>query len=191
MEDEEIYELIINNSEEGLYQLIRKYKGFVWNITNKVLFGHNQDIEEYVSDVFLRFWEHRHSLDIEYGCIKGLLACMTRNTAINRYNRIKKEQFVDIENECLSADDEIESLIEDIYQKEVVDLILSGLKAPHKEIFIKRHIFMESIGEISDDMNLTERQVRNILYQSKLKLKKALTRRTQNETGIFENNREL
>lgn len=191
MEDKELYELMINDSEEGLYQLICKYKGFVWNITNKVLFGRYQDIEECVLDVFLRFWEHRHSLDIEYGSIKGLLACMTRNTAINRYNRLKKEQFVDIESECLTADDEIESLIEDIYQKEVVDLILDGLKESHKEIFIKRHIFMETIGEISGDLNLTERQVRNILYQSKLKLKKALARRAQNEAGIFENHREL
>lgn len=177
MEDKELYKLIINNSEEGLYQLIYKYKGYVWSITSRVLLGHDQDIEECVSDVFFRFWEHRHSLDIKYGSIKGLLACMARNTAINRYNRIKKEQYLNIENECLVADDEIESLIEDVYQKEVIELILRDLKSPHKEIFIKRHIFMEKIGEISEDMHLDERQVRNSLYQSKLKLKKALARR--------------
>lgn len=191
MGDKELYELIISNSEEGLYQLICKYKGLVWNITNRVLFGRYQDIEECVSDVFFAFWKHRHSLDIEYGSIKGLLACMARNTAINRYNRIRKEKFVDIESEYLVADDEIESLIEDIYQKEVVNLILDELKDLHKDVFIKRHIFMETIKEIAGDMSLTERQVRNILYQSKLKLKKSLARRAQNEAGFFENNREL
>lgn len=72
---------------------------------------------------------------------------------------------------CL-ADDEIESLIDNIYQKEVVELLLNDLKGKHKDIFIKRHIFMESIGEISADMGLNERQVRNSLYQSKRKLKK-------------------
>lgn len=172
MEDRELYELIKNDSEEGLYQLICKYKALVWNITSKVLYWRYQDVEECVSDVFFRFWKHRDSLNIENGSIKGLLACMARNTAINYYKRIKKHQYVDIENEYLVADDEIESLIEDIYQKEVVDLILGELKESHKEIFIKRHIFMETIKEISDDMNLTEHQVRNILYQSKLKLKK-------------------
>lgn len=70
-------------------------------------------------------------------------------------------------------------------------MILDGLKASHKDIIIKRHIFMETIKEIADDMNLTERQVRNILYQSKLKLKKSLARRAQNEAGFFKNNREL
>lgn len=70
MEDKELYELITNNSEEGLYQLIYKYKGYVWSITNRVLLGHDQDIEECVSDVFFCFWEHRHSLNIKYGSIK-------------------------------------------------------------------------------------------------------------------------
>ncbi len=99
MENKELYELMKSNSEEGLYQLICKYKGFVWNIAGKVLFGRYRDIEECVSDVFFHFWQHRHSLNIEKGSIKGLLACMARNTAINRYNRIKKEQFVDMESE--------------------------------------------------------------------------------------------
>jgi len=191
VEDRELYELIKSDSEEGLYQLICKYKRFVWNITSKVLYGRYQDIEECVSDVFFRFWEHRHSLNINDGSIKGLLACMARNTAINYYKRIKKCQYVDIESECLVADNEIDSLIEDIYQKEIVDLILGELKETHKEIFIKRHIFMETIGEISGDMNLTEHQVRNILYQSKLKLKKLLARRRYNGAGFFGNGREM
>ena len=97
---------------------------------------------------------------------------MARNTAINRYHRIKREACTNIECECLSADDEIESLIDNIYQKEVVELLLNDLKGKHKDIFIKRHIFMESIGEISVDMGLNERQVRTSLYQSKRKLKK-------------------
>lgn len=33
---------------------------------------------------------------------------------------------------------------------------------------------METIKEISEDMNIDERQIRNSLYQSKIKLRKSL-----------------
>lgn len=172
MEDSELYQLLADDSEQGLYELIRKYKGYVWQIVHNVLGGYYQDVEECVADVFFQFWEYRKSISLETGTIKGLLACMARNTAINRYHRIKREACSNIEREYLASEDEIESLIDNIYQKEVVELLLNDLKGKHKDIFIKRHVFMESIGEISSDMGLNERQVRNSLYQSKKKLKK-------------------
>lgn len=103
MEDSELYRLLTDGSEEGLYELISKYKGYVWQIVHNVLGGYYQDVEECVSDVFFQFWQYRKSLSLETGSIKGLLACMARNTAINRYHRIKREACTNIECECLSG----------------------------------------------------------------------------------------
>ena len=184
MDDSELYELLMDDSEEGLYELICKYKEYIWHIVHKVLRGYYQDVEECVADVFFQFWEYRKSHSLKAGSIKRVLTCMARNTAINRYQQIKREACTNIEWESLTAEDKIESLIDDIYQKEAVALLLNDLKGKHKDIFIKRHIFLESIGEISGDMGMTERQVRNSLYQSKLKLKKSMKKEAGNEISV-------
>lgn len=188
VDEKQIYNLIAKDSEEGLYQLIKLYKNYVWNIINKILQGRQQDIEECMSDVFFTFWQKRHSINLESGNVKGLLACIARNTAINRYNKLKRQQCISYECENLIADDAIEMLIDSICQDEIVNLILKDLCEKDRNIFVKRHIFMESIGEIAEDMNLDERQVRNSLYQSKKKLKKTLVRRNKHENKFFSYN---
>ena len=174
MDDKDICDLLLCNPEQGMYELIAKYNSYVRSITGRVLLNCHQDIEECVANTFISIWKNKESLNADSGNIKGLLACIARNTAINRYRQIKREQFLDIECENLVAADEIESLIENIYQDEVVNLMLNVLKEQHKEIFIRRHILMETIKEISKDMDIDERQVRNSLYQSKIKLQKSL-----------------
>lgn len=174
MDDREICNLLLHNTEQGMYELIVKYNSYVKSITKRVLLDCHQDIEECIADTFISIWKNKESLNTNSGNIKGLLACIARNTAINRYRHIKKEQFLDIECENLVAEDEIESLIENIYQDEVINLMLNVLKEHHKEIFIRRHILMETIKEISEDMDIDERHIRNSLYQSKIKLQKSL-----------------
>lgn len=173
MTDREICELMNTDAEQGLYQLIEKYNAYVKSIVSRVLINRREDIEECVEDTFISIWENRMSLR-ETDSIKGLVACVSRNTAINRYRHLKKEKFAELECESLAADDEIASLIENIYQNEAVSLIVRDLKKEHKEIFLRRHVFMESIKEISDDMEMDERSIRNSLYRSKLKLRKSL-----------------
>lgn len=63
--------------------------------------------------------EKKDSIEVKAESMKGLIACIARNTAINRYNILKKEQLVEIELDILTSEDEIESLIENIYQDEV------------------------------------------------------------------------
>lgn len=138
MNDKEICNLLLRNPEQGMYELIAKYNSYVRSIIGRVLLNCHQDIEECVADTFISIWKNKESLNTS-GNIKGLLACIARNTAINRYKHMKKEQFLDIECENLVAEDEIESLIENIYQDEVVNLMLNVLKEHHKEIFIRRH----------------------------------------------------
>lgn len=55
MDEKQIYDLITRDFEDGLYQLIKLYKNYVWNIISKILRGRQQDIEECISDVFLHF----------------------------------------------------------------------------------------------------------------------------------------
>lgn len=171
MTDKEICRLLDTDAERGLYELIAKYEAYVKSIIGRVLINRRQDIEECVEDTFLSVWEKRGNLrDVS---IKGFIACIARNTAINRYRRLKREASIAPECESLTADDEIASLIENIYQSEAVEFILKDLKREHREIFLRRHVLMESVKEISDEMKMDERSVRNSLYRSKQKLRKS------------------
>ena len=184
MNDYEIYRLLLKDSDRGLNEVIKKYYPYVKAIVSRILINRRQDIEECIADTFISVWKRKNSIEVKDGSMKGLIACIARNTAINRYNLLKKEQLVETESDIFTAEDEIESLIENIYQDEVVETILSGLKGEHKEIFLRRHVLMESVEEIAADMKMNERQIRNSLYRSKMKLKEALK---QNEkSAIFE-----
>lgn len=177
MNDDEIYKLLLKNSDQGLYELIKKYSSYVKTIVSRILINRHQDIEECIADTFISVWKRKDSVKIKAESMKGLIACIARNTAINRYNILKKEQLVEIELDILTSEDEIEKLIENIYQDEVVETILNSLKGEHKEIFMRRHILMETIEEIATDMKMNERQIRNSLYRSKIKLKESLNGR--------------
>gem|GEM_PF-5968492 len=45
MEDKAIAVLLIRNPQEGMIELIKKYRGLVGSIVSKVLPGHEEDIE--------------------------------------------------------------------------------------------------------------------------------------------------
>lgn len=177
MNDNEIYELLLQDADKGLYELIKKYSPYVKAIVSRILINRQEDIEECIADTFISIWKRKNSIEINAESMKGLIACIARNTAINRYNYLKKEQLVEIELDVLTSEDKIESLIENIYQDEVVENILNSLKGKHKEIFLRRHILMETIEEIATDMAMNERQIRNSLYRSKIKLIKSLNGR--------------
>ena len=181
MEDKEIIYLLKKDEETGLYELIAKYNAYVKSIVCRVIGNCFTDVEECIADTFISVWKKRNSIDISSDSIKGFLACVARNTAINRYKSLIKEQHLELDCESLIAEDEIESLIENIYQNEVVELLLESLKEPHKEIFIRRHILMETIKEICEDMHMDERQIRNSLYRSKVKLRDSLEGGASNE----------
>lgn len=177
MNDNEIYKLLLKDSDQGLYELIKKYNSYVKTIVSRILINRQEDIEECIADTFISVWKRKDFVKIKAESMKGLIACIARNTAINRYNILKKEQLVEIELDILTSEDEIESLIENIYQDEVVENILNSLKEEHKEIFMRRHILMETVEEIAADMKMNERQIRNSLYRSKTKLKESLNGR--------------
>lgn len=84
MDDRKICKLLKTVPEQGLYELISKYDAYVRSITRRVLVNCNQDIEECVADTFIVIWKRKESIDTDLGSIKGLLACIARNTAINR-----------------------------------------------------------------------------------------------------------
>ena len=61
MTDEEYLTALLNRDEEALDQLMTQYSRLLWLIATKYLSdvsSNTEDIEEVVSDVYLRLWRH-------------------------------------------------------------------------------------------------------------------------------------
>lgn len=182
MNDIDIYQKLVEHDEETYQLIIESYSKLLWAVALSIL-GSNQafntmDIEEIVSDVFIRLWREPQKYDPEKGTLKNYLAVMTKSLALNRYKQNKRlktmELYESLENE-LTNDEDWE------YLYGAIQL----LEEPYKEIIIRRFLFSENPKTIRKRMNLSVKQLDNYLYRGKNKLKQILL--NQQKTGEIEN----
>jgi RNA polymerase sigma-70 factor (ECF subfamily) len=178
-DDLEIVALLKVDHHLGYSKLLKKYRGLVGAIIWRILPGQHEDAEECIADTFIQIWKGASKDKIDGSQLKGLLIYTARNTAINRYRKIKKSPAVPFSDEMaiLSSDDALDDLIAKEDASSLMSLI-SKMSEPDKEILTRRHFLFESVKEISEIMKLPARQIENRLYQSKLRLSRALGERS-------------
>lgn len=177
MDDSTIILLLKNDTSKGLFEATKKYGGLVKAISIKILHNRAEDVEECVADTFVSLWKTVNSIDFNRGTLKGYIACIARNTAINRYNKLKRTHTDYIEDKDIISEKNIE---EDIARKSdiaVLQGLLNDMGQPDKEIFIRRFFLFEKVKNIADKLGLTEKTVENKLFRGKQKLKKQLITR--------------
>lgn len=59
MNDNEIYKLLLEDSDQGLYELIKKYSSYVKAIVSRILINRPEDIEECIADTFISVWKKK------------------------------------------------------------------------------------------------------------------------------------
>ena len=177
MDDKKITLLLKNSSQDGLVMLIKQYRGYAGAIISRILPGYEEDIAECIEDTFIAVWNHREKLDPSRNTLKGLVAYIARNKAINRYNKLSREQTVYLEDEELAADIDVSAQLETKHDIQTVQSLISYMTEPDREIFIRRHFLAQAIKDIAAVFNLDEKQIKNRLYQSRLRLKEQLIER--------------
>ena len=179
MEDREIYELFKCKSEKAIAAVSEKYGRYCLAIAMHIL-GNAEDAEECVNDTWLAFWASVP--EEEPKNLKLLLAKITRNFALNRYNAEKREKRGGSEvclaleeiNEFVSGED---NTAEKVVQAELMAAINSFLRGlPEREcgIFINRYFKLETTVHIAEMYGVTESNVHKILSRTRTKLKNYL-----------------
>ena len=176
LEDSEILDLLRTDPSEGLSAAVRKYRPYAAAIVGRVLCGREQDVEECLADAFVSVWKTVRS-GTEIRSLKGCIAFAARNTAINRYNRLRREQTVDITALELPSEDDVILDFETRANSEAVQELVYGMDEPDREIFVRKYFLMEPVKEISRRMLLDEIQIKNRLYRGRQKLRRQLTER--------------
>lgn len=179
MEDSTIIFLLKNRPSEGLLEATNEYGGLVKAIVLKILLNSPEDVEECIADTFVALWKNVNSINLYKGSLKSYLACIARNTAINRYNKLKREavDYMEDKKHEISSDENIEDALLMRSDIEILQDLLKDMRQPDKEIFFRRYFLFERVKAIASRLGLTEKIVENKLFRGKKKLRKQLTER--------------
>ncbi|MBO1307248.1 sigma-70 family RNA polymerase sigma factor [Enterococcus sp. 669A] len=190
MTDEEVRKRIIAGDEQFFDQLMDQYSKLLWAVAATILTAKNSsqqmDIEEVVSDVFLRLWQQPEKYKPSKGSIKSYLVVMTKSMALNKLKskqRHQHENISEISEEYLSN---IPKAEEEIAWQELYDAVML-LEEPTRRILILRFFYEMKPSEIQSQLGLSSKEVDNRLYRGKKKLQEFLEyRKFINEVNTYE-----
>lgn len=134
-----------------------------------------EDIDELVSEVFVRLWQGRDRLSEDKG-LRPYLSAIARNAVKNRF-RAMPPAAEDISGLEIASDFDVARRAE---LNEAMSCLKEGIDSLAKldgEVFLRFYFYGEKTSEIARIMNLTEGTVRSKLTRTRQKLKAYMTER--------------
>lgn len=181
MKDDALLKLIKKKPEQGIHELMNCYGGAVGTICRNFLRDFPEDdIEEAIADTFIHFWKNSENFKLKEGySLKSYLYAIARNVARDKRRQTKRADIYSLEELSLELPDDYNLENEFVRRQSEATLhaCLKQMKEPDKSIFLYRYFYGFSRKEIAEKFSLTVKQVENILYRGKEKLRKDLTER--------------
>lgn len=176
MTDEEITKKLLNKDLTVFDYIMDNYNKLLWLVIGNILemVGTAEDVEDCISEVYLKLLENPQLYDCKKGSLKSFLVKIGKNQAIDRYRKLVKKNVLELYKPVNFQEDDALEFIITKENKDKIFKALSLLKEPDKEIMIRRYFFDEKPKIISDKMSLNIKDVENKLYQGKIKLKNIL-----------------
>ena len=179
MDDEKIIELYWSRSESALRETETKYRSYLMTVARNIL-QDEEDAAECVNDALLAAWNTIPPSRPEM--LQTYLGKLVRNSALDRWRRAKTEKRGN--GNVTEALEELAELSDGASMEDAVigriDLsslmreFLRSLREKDRRVFIKRYWYFMSVREISEDMGLTESNVRVTLHRCRKALKDRL-----------------
>jgi len=183
MEDSEIVEMYWNRNENAINETDKKYGKYIFKVAYQIL-SNLEDGKECVNDTYLKTWNSIPPT--RPNVLKLFLAKITRNLALDRYDK-KKAQKRNCEFEIvLSEIEDLESSISDQNVEEEVILnelsntindFIKSLTLEKRTIFLDRYYQFYSIKQIAEYNNLSESKIKMMLMRLRDELKQVLEKR--------------
>lgn len=178
MTDEEILDLILKDDESGLSILAEKYERLLIYIVAGILGSRIMDIEECVSDTYLKFWKNAGTYDMQKASIATYLKVIARNTALNRLRDLRRheertysEDFSDVAATYADYSQNIENKIAGKQKVEHLNEVIAALPKKDRELVLRKYYYVQSSKVIAGAMSMTVTAVDSRLSRLRTKMR--------------------
>ena len=179
MNDHEIIALFFERQENAISATAEKYGNYCHAIAYNILFNH-LDAEECVNDTYLGAWNSIPPQKPNH--LAAYLGRITRNLALNRYKRnsVAKRGSGQVEialselENCIPDRTDVEQAAEEGLIVSVINRFLYAHSPKKRNIFIRRYWYLCSIQDIAVSYEMSESNVKVLLFRMRNELKKQL-----------------
>lgn len=182
MDDETLLKLIQKNPEQGIHELMNLYGGAIGTICRNFLYDFPEDdIEEAIADTFIKCWKNSEKFKLNQAySLKSYLYAIARNVARDRRRKAKKEDIYSLEELSLELPDDYDLENEFVRRQceATLHACLAKMNEPDKSVFLYRYFYGFGRKAIAEKLSLSIKQVENILYRGKERLRKDLLERS-------------
>lgn len=178
MEDEKIIELFNCRDERAVSEVKEKYGGLMLGVSKRLLRSET-DAEECLNDALLALWDTVPPEKPD--SLRAYALRLIRNISLDRlkYNLADKRsgdmQVPLSELETTLPDGDARSELDSVDFKLLLDGFLRGLKTEQRVIFTRRYFFFDSIGDIAQDLGISESKVKSSLMRLRKRFKSWLS----------------
>ncbi len=180
MEDKDIVDLYWARSENAIQETANKYGRYCHYIACQILCN-DSDAEEVVNDTYLKTWNTipPNAPDL----LKAYVGMISRQLSLDRYDAKKAQKrngqlplVLDELAECIPNADSSDDIGESFALREALNKFVWSLPDKTQDIFVRRYWYSSSVSEIADAYGMTENHVSVLLFNTRKKLKKFLSR---------------
>lgn len=176
MEDENIIELFWQRNEKAIVLSQEQHGAACFNMANRIL-KNIEDSEECVNDTWLRSWNAIPPT--RPNSLRTFFLKITRNLALNRWDMLHAQkrgggqiiELTDELQECIPSPLNTEETTLSRELSDVISFFLRSISPRDSTIFLRRYFYMQSIREISDELDLTDAIVLMRLSRIRKKLR--------------------
>lgn len=157
---------------------MKEYTPYVYTIVYNMVGGccSNEDIEELVSDVFIRLWKNAENLH-EDCSLSPYIATISRNVCKNRLRELSTKIETSQLEDYFPSNDDVVSKMEDTLCLEYIEDFLKTISKQDREIFIRYYYYGENLIDISKYLKISNANIKIKIYRIRKKLKDFLTKR--------------
>ena len=192
MTDNELRLLMADSVQKCHRAVFDKYCNYVYAIAFRILksCGSREDVEECVSDVFMKIYKLLDK-NIDFADnFKAYIATVTRNTAIDSFRRIslRNSRTAYLDDNTIGELRDSSDLTEKSENKEQSRIILGKIKElgdPDSTIIIQQYYYNRTAKEISKSVSMSAAAVQKRSSRARQKLRSLLTEAGITKEGLI------
>lgn len=173
MKEKELIQRLQDRDETALEELLLRFGPLMNYIIAPILPG-SHDREECLSETVMTVWEKIDTYDPDKGSWTTWLTAVTRNGALNRARKLRREDTQELTPDIPAPEPTPEELV---IRKEREAALLEALRYlgdRERMLFYRKYYYRQPTAQIAAELGMTQRAVEGRLYRIKQKLRKRL-----------------